>query len=76
MPEFHGPKNLHIGASADKDGNLVPAWAESVYDADSRSYVITLSAADAKKFRALGDEHKHGFSEVKSSSDDAPPDAE
>jgi hypothetical protein len=55
MPEFRGPKNLHVGD-----------WAKSEWDATGREYVITLDAAGAKKFRALPDEHKYGFREIKS----------
>lgn len=76
MPEFRGPKNLHVGAGANKNGDPIPAWAASEYDAGRHEYVITLSDADAAKFKTFDDEHKYGFREVEAPAEDAPPDAE
>lgn len=63
MAKFHGPVNLHLGASADKDGNPVPAWAQSEWDPESGSYVIDVTGDDLKKFRAVADDY--GFSDAK-----------
>jgi hypothetical protein len=63
MPEFRGPKNLHLG---------FPVWAESKYDADVKEYVIELEEAAAKKFRALEDAAKHGFREVEKAPEPEP----
>ena len=73
MPEFHGSKNLHIGADSKVDPKTekrtdIPAWAMSEYDANGRDYVIRLSDEDAEKFRALSEEHTYDFREVVSSS--------
>lgn len=55
MAKFHGSKNLVLGG--DKP------WAAATYDDEAKSYVIELDEKSAAKFRALNDEHKHGFVE-------------
>lgn len=52
MPQFRGTKNLQLGS---------PAWAESVYDHDSRQYVITLDDDKAQDFRTVAADY--GFTE-------------
>ena len=64
MAKFSGPVNLHLGAGSDKDGNPVPAWAQSEWDSERGAYVVDVSGDDIKKFRDAADEY--GFSEVKS----------
>lgn len=60
MAKFRGDKNLHLGG--------VEPWAASTYDHTTRTYVIDLDAAGAKKFRSIAADY--GFVEDKSSSDD------
>lgn len=64
MAKFSGPVNLHLGAGSDKDGQPVPAWAQSEWDPELGAYVVDVTGDDLKKFRAAADEY--GFSEVKS----------
>lgn len=53
MAKFHGPTNLHLGSE--------PVWAAAEYDPESHDYVVEVTGADLKKFRAVADEY--GFVE-------------
>lgn len=56
MAEFHGDRGVHIG---------FPVWAKSVWYPDLKKYVVSVTGADLKKFRALAEQY--GFAEVKGS---------
>jgi hypothetical protein len=54
MATFHGPINLHLGSE--------PVWAASEYDHETHDYVVEVTGADLKKFRAVAD--GYGFVET------------
>lgn len=53
MAKFHGPINLNLGSE--------PVWAAAEYDHESHDYVIDVSGAELKKFRAVAGDY--GFVE-------------
>ena len=53
MAKFYGPTNLHLGGEE--------AWAAAQYAPETHNYVIDVSGAELKKFRAVAGDY--GFVE-------------